>query len=139
MIKEEISFTHPLTVVFKDTDMAGIVHFTQLLAYVEAAEHAALLSVNVPPVAKEGGFPKVHIDCDYLSPARFCDELEINLWISEVGDSSVHWSFQIVNANKVDTTIAEGSMVTVYVNAKGRSQTILDEHRASLTRLLVSS
>ncbi len=42
--------------------MAGVVHFTNLLTYVEEAEHAALISVGIKPISNEGGFPKVKVE-----------------------------------------------------------------------------
>ncbi|MGJ8673352.1 acyl-CoA thioesterase [Rubritalea sp.] len=109
---------------FGDTDLAGIVHFTNILRYVEEAEHAAMFSVGVAPISKKGGFPKVHIDCDYRSPLRFGDVAEVRVEIVKVGGKSLSWEFSVTVAGK---TVAEGSLVTAYMNNKGEGAAIPKE------------
>src|SRR3712207_1380462 len=57
---------------FADTDMAGIVHFSNFFRFMEAAEVAYLrargLSVRLSWEGRELGFPRVSASCDYLSP-----------------------------------------------------------------------
>jgi len=116
--------------------MAGVVHFTQLLAYVEEAEHAALLSVGVQPISSKGGFPKVHVDCDYRSPVRFGDSVEISLGIVSISGSSLRWRFEMTSAD--ERKICEGNFVTVFVNRKGDAEDISEETRSSLESLLIT-
>jgi acyl-CoA thioesterase FadM len=67
-------------VEYADTDMSGIVHFSRFLVFLENAEHAFLQAVG-PGVqwrdaeGRELGWPRVAVSCEYLSPARFGDEL----------------------------------------------------------------
>lgn len=111
---------------FADTDLAGIVHFSNILRYVEEAEHASMLEVNVPPVHSKGGFPKVHVDCDYRSPIRFGDLACVDMCLTKIGKCSLNWKFS-VSVGKV--LAAEGSFVTVYLNDRGESAAIPQDYR----------
>jgi len=74
-------------VEFSETDMAGIVHFSNFFKYMETVEHAfyrslgfsVVMAKHDPPV----GFPRVHASCDYSRPIRFEDEMEIHLRVIE--------------------------------------------------------
>ena len=70
-------------VEFSDTDMAGIVHYSNFFRYMETAEHGFFRSLGhsvvmdkfEPPV----GWPRVRAACEYVQPLRFEDEVEIQL------------------------------------------------------------
>ena len=66
-------------VEFGDTDMAGIVHFSNFFRYMEAAETDFLHSRGLSVTWREGGtrfgLPRVSAACDYKSPARFADAI----------------------------------------------------------------
>ena len=100
------------TVEFADTDMAGIVHFSRFFAFMEATEHDFLrslgLSVALEWEGKQLGFPRLTADCEYLSPARFEDELEIELTVERRGERSISYGF---NITRDETTIARGHIV----------------------------
>lgn len=87
-------------VEYVDTDMSGIVHFSRFLIYMENAEHAFLKAVgaNVHMSDSEGreiSWPRVAVSCEYLSPARYGDELEIHLRVVRKGVRSMTYSFEI--------------------------------------------
>ena len=102
-------------VEFGDTDMAGIVHFAQFFNYLEAAEHAFLRSLGISVVMDwEGtpvGMPRVSASCDYLSPARFGDELEFRVLVRRLGRSSVTYGFDVF---KGDVPVARGQITAVF-------------------------
>lgn len=74
-------------VEFSETDMAGIVHFSNFFRFMETAEHgfyrslgfSVILSQFDPPL----GFPRVHASCDFKKPLRFEDEVEIHMLVKE--------------------------------------------------------
>jgi acyl-CoA thioester hydrolase len=57
---------------FADTDAAGIVHFSTVFFWVEATEEALFRELRLPFLRAEGakltGFPRVRVECDFLSP-----------------------------------------------------------------------
>lgn len=134
MEKNDYKYSYSRKVAFKDTDMAGVVHFTQLLAYAEEAEHEALLQAGVEPISGKGGFPKVHSSCDYRSPARYGEVLEVCVGIAELSARSIQWKFALYRA---DQLVCEGDFVTVLVNTKGMPEGIDDALKAMLASLVI--
>ena len=86
-------------VEFRDTDAAGILHFTAVLGLMEEAEHEFLRHIAVPlfrPV--DGGtvsWPRVSAACDFKSPARFEDDLQIDVVVRQLGRRSVTYGFRV--------------------------------------------
>ena len=85
-------------VEFVDTDMAGIVHFSNFFRWMESAEveflRARGLSVKMPWEGEVLGFPRVAASCDYLRPARFQDVLDVAVRVEKVGRKSVTYAFE---------------------------------------------
>jgi YbgC/YbaW family acyl-CoA thioester hydrolase len=86
---------------FCDTDMAGIIHFSNFFRYMEFAEVAFLrsrgLSVAMTWGAEHLGFPRVSATCDFLRPVRFDDVVEIAVRVERVGSKSVTYSFEFTH------------------------------------------
>lgn len=86
-------------VEFSETDMAGIVHFSNFFRYIETAEHAFFRSLGHsivtdrtdPPV----GWPRVHASFDYQAPLRFEDEFEVHLLVTEKKSRSLSYRVNI--------------------------------------------
>ena len=114
------SFQFRKRVEFAETDMAGIVHFSNYFRYMEAAEHAFFrslgLSVHATIDGREVGFPRAEATCRYLAPLRFEDEVEIELTVSAKSGKSITCSHTI---RRVDgdarTDVAIGKIVLVCV------------------------
>ena len=82
---------------FSDTDMAGIVHFVRFFVFMETTEHQFLRSLGTS-VATEWngnkiGWPRLAASCEYLSAAKFEDELDIHLTVSRKGSKSITYQF----------------------------------------------
>ncbi|HWG46644.1 MAG TPA: thioesterase family protein [Gemmataceae bacterium] len=86
---------------FCDTDMAGIIHFSNFFRYMEFAEVAFLrsrgLSVSMTWGEEHLGFPRVSATCDFLRPVRFEDVVEIAVHVERVGGKSVTYSFDFTH------------------------------------------
>lgn len=87
-------------VEFRDTDAAGIVHFSAFFPIMESVEHEFLRSIGVAILPAHDAadlltWPRVAAACDYLGPVRFEDMLDISLFVERVGTSSVHYRHQI--------------------------------------------
>ena len=114
-------------VEFADTDMAGIVHYSNFFRFLETAEHGFFRSLGFsvvmdntsPPV----GWPRVHAECDYLQPLRFEDEVEIHMLISEKKTKSLSYVFRFRKLNAAPPVeVARGALTVVCVtrNAAGK-------------------
>ncbi len=84
-------------VEFSDTDMAGIVHFSAFFRYMEAAEHELLRSLGFSVYSEVDNevitFPRVAASCEFRSPARCEDTLDIDVTVRRVGTKSVTYGF----------------------------------------------
>lgn len=84
-------------VEFSETDMAGIVHFTNFFFYMEQAEHAFYRSLGLSVVMESEGqhisWPRVSASCDYRKPLRFEDEVEIHLIVREKKAKAIVYEF----------------------------------------------
>src|SRR5437899_3309901 len=99
---------------FCDTDLAGIVHFANFFRYMEAAEVAFLkargLNVTLIWDFEQLGFPRVSATCEYMSPVRFDDLLDIDVRVEKIGGKSVTYTFEF---SRAATAIARGKMTSV--------------------------
>jgi acyl-CoA thioester hydrolase len=77
---------------FAETDMAGIVHFSNYFRMMEEVEHAFFrslgLSVSMQHDGMHVGWPRVSVSCDYLGPVRFEQEVELKLRVARLGEKS---------------------------------------------------
>jgi acyl-CoA thioester hydrolase len=108
------SFRSSRRVEFVDTDMAGIVHYSNFFRYMEAAEvdflQARGLSVALPWHDKKLGLPRVAAECDFLRPAYFEDILDIDVTLKNLGRKSITYGFEISRAGEL---VARGQVTCV--------------------------
>jgi 4-hydroxybenzoyl-CoA thioesterase/acyl-CoA thioester hydrolase len=78
---------------FADTDMGGIVHFSRYFVFMETAEHEFLdaigTSVDLEWEGRRVSWPRVAVSCEYRSPARFGEMLDIHLRVARKGEKSM--------------------------------------------------
>lgn len=112
-------------VEFSETDMAGIVHFTNFFRYMEQAEHAFYrelgMSVMMKDDANDGrvvSWPRVSASCDYKRPLRFEDEFEIHLIVRSKNAKSLNLDFVFhkVSGDGDPEFIARGELAVVCVS-----------------------
>jgi len=108
-------------VEFSETDMAGIVHFSNYCKYMEAAEHRFFRSIGYSIFADQNdprvGWPRVHVEFDYKKPLRFEDEIEIHLLVARLRSKSITYKFRIKKINGDQCELAAtGEMTAVCVS-----------------------
>ena len=85
-------------VEFADTDMAGIVHFSNFFRYMERAEHEFLRSLGLSVHAVNGddlvSWPRVNAECKFRAPLSFEDELDVHLLVREKRSKSITYEFR---------------------------------------------
>lgn len=123
------SFKLQRRVEFSETDMAGIVHFSNFFRYMEAAEHAFFRSIGLsiaPGGADSIGWPRVHADCDFRKPLRFEDTVEIELLVREKRERSLVYTviFRKVNADPVHE-VARGSLAVACIRKDAATGTMI--------------
>jgi YbgC/YbaW family acyl-CoA thioester hydrolase len=116
-------FTTTRRVEFGDTDMAGIMHFSNFFRFMEAAETEFLrargLSVTWQDGDRRVGFPRVSVACDFRRPARFEDVLTIAVAVEKVGTKSVAYRFDFSRGGE---EIATGRITAVFCRANDQHQ-----------------
>jgi YbgC/YbaW family acyl-CoA thioester hydrolase len=117
-------FTTSRRVEFGDTDMAGIMHFSNFFRFMEVAEtdflHARGLSVSWRRDGVKWGFPRVSAACDYQAPARFEDVLTIAVTVEKVGTKSVSYRYDFTNQHRA--AVAVGRITAVFCRSAGPDQ-----------------
>ncbi|MBT3667533.1 MAG: acyl-CoA thioesterase [Opitutae bacterium] len=92
------TFSITRRVEFSETDLAGIMHFTNFYRWMEICEHEFLrslgLSVDMEDENGRFGWPRVKTSCRFKRPLRFEEEVEVKLIISEICDRSIVYTFQ---------------------------------------------
>ena len=111
-----MTFSTERRVEFRDTDAAGIVHFSAFFPMMEVAEHEMLRSLGISVLPRqEAGlvrltWPRVAASCNFMAAARFEDILRIIVQVAEIGSTSVQYRFRFT---RDDQLIAEGTTTTV--------------------------
>lgn len=108
----DLGFRYARRVQFAETDMAGVVHFSWYLRYMEEAEHAMwrAAGLSIYPPDSDLVFPRVSASVDFLAPLHFEDEFEVRIRVAEMTRRSIRYEATIVRG---DTRIATGSMTAV--------------------------
>lgn len=143
-------FTHRRRVEFADTDVAGIMHFSNFFRFMEVTEHAFYRSMgfSVHPFKKheenedsQVGWPRVHASADYRLPLNFEEEVEIELLVEEVKNKTVglyfnFWKHPDEESQKVIAATGRFTVVCVTFDEELRRMkavAIPDEWRDKLT------
>ena len=119
-------------VEFSETDMAGIVHYANFFRYMETAEHAFFRSLGYSIVTQQVdppvGWPRVRAECEYKSPLRFEDEVEVHLLVAEKKSKALTYLFRFRKLNaQPPIEIATGRLTVVcvtHVHGKMRAAAI---------------
>jgi YbgC/YbaW family acyl-CoA thioester hydrolase len=116
--EDRCCFEFQRRVEFHETDLAGIVHFSNFYRYMETAEHAFLRSIGHSIHEQLGeteiGWPRVSATCEFRKPARYDDVLTIRVAIAEVRTRSVRYGFRFF-LDPAEPPIAVGKVVVVCV------------------------
>lgn len=113
-------FEYERLVEFAETDMAGIVHFSNFYRYMEVAEHAFFRSLGHGVHERiEGvsvGWPRVQASCDFFKPIRFEDRIRIRLTIQEIRRRSLRYLYYFFKVTESgELLVASGRIITASV------------------------
>lgn len=133
-------FTMNRRVQFAETDVAGVLHFSNYYRMMEEAECALWRSLGVNVMhPHRGGYmswPRVATQCEYFAPAHLDDELELALVLVHVGQRSV--SFECAFRREGERiALGRSTAVCCFMKDGGfEAMAIPDFVRAKLTPLL---
>ena len=102
-------FTNRRRVSMTDTDASGTVHLGAFIRMMEETEYAFLRSRGLSVVLTDAkgilGFPRLEASIDIAHPARFDDELQIELNLIAVDGKQVIYQFAIESFPETDDSV----------------------------------
>jgi acyl-CoA thioester hydrolase len=107
-------FSATTRVGFSDTDAQGIVYYGRYMPYFDLARveyHRALDMLRAEP--RDEQFVMRAMTVDYHAPARFDDDIEVDVRIARIGTSSVTYEFAAYLHGEVLTVTATQTIVLV--------------------------
>lgn len=121
--------THTITrrVEFSETDLAGIMHFSNFFRFMETAEHDFYRLLGLKLVLKNDdgssiGWPRVSATCDYKRPLKFEDEVDVTLKVAKKTEKAITYDFIFQKKGETIET-ARGSITVVCCSFRdGRMQ-----------------
>jgi len=115
------SFVWPIRVYYEDTDAAGVVFYANYLRFMERARTEWLRALGFEQDAlreREGIlFAVRQVRLDYLSPARFNEELRVHTHIIAVGGASLEFAQRIERAADA-SACCEGQVRIACIDAR---------------------
>ena len=121
--------THTITrrVEFSETDLAGIMHFSNFFKFMETAEHDFYRVLGLKLVSKSAdgssiGWPRVNATCDYRRPFRFEDEVEVTLKVAKKTDKAITYDFIFRKKGESEESARGSITIVCCVFREGRMQ-----------------
>jgi acyl-CoA thioester hydrolase len=88
-----VEFSITRRVTFAETDVAGVMHFSNYYRWMEEVEHAFFRSRGMSVIQDVDGatisWPRVMTSCEYFGPLRFEDEIDLAMTITDLTDKSM--------------------------------------------------
>jgi acyl-CoA thioester hydrolase len=119
---------------FAETDAMQVVHHTAYLVWFEVARTELLRSLGMPytEIQKRGFYiPVVEAFASYSAPARYDDEVEVSIWPTKVGRSSIRLDYEVAMLPDKQL-LCTGHTVHVLVGRDGRPKEIPEDIREKL-------
>ena len=129
-------FIHRLEVRFRDCDPMGHANNAVYLTYLEQTRFSHWRSLwgfgtpQLPP--GRPGVILARVECDYKRPAKYGDTLEIRMTIADLGRTSFHYEYEIVD-QEGKTVLTAKTVQVMYDYDAAKPVPIPDDIRALLT------
>ena len=99
-----MEFSITRRVQFSETDLAGIVHFSNFFKMMEEVEHAFFRSVGLSVSMQHDdihvGWPRVSASCEFFGPVKFEEEIELKMRLTRVGEKSLSYEVEFLAGGK---------------------------------------
>ena len=108
------TYTHPITVRYRDLDPQGHVNNAVYLTYLEAGRIGYYQQVGIyhPDQTLLTGMVVVRNEIDYLAPIQLVQAIEVRLRVEKLGTKSITFAFQMESAGD-GKALAQGRSVMV--------------------------
>ena len=129
--------TKKIRIQFVDTDASGRIHYSAIFRYFEIMDHDFFrrIGYSYKKIFQLGlDMPRVHVECSYLGEIGYDDQLEAQVSVAKVGNSSYTLSFAFLKENQ---PVAKGSLTNVFIDSStGKSAKIPESIRTELVKHL---
>lgn len=124
---------HVCRVYYEDTDLQGIVYYANYFRFIERGRTEALTRLGIDQIALLGEhgvmFVVRRVEADYISPARFGDDLDVMTLIGKIGAASLDMAQEI---RRGDTLLFRARVSIAVINEAGRPSRMPQDLRQSL-------
>lgn len=139
-----MAYEHTSTrrIEFSETDMAGLVHFSNFFKYMETAERDFFEAVGLELISTNPGelvgWPRARAECKFSAPLRFGDTIDIHLAVKALKDRAIDYQFRIFrrNSDGSHTQAGKGHMTTIFAQVADdgalQSTRLTEEIRAKI-------
>jgi|SRR5689334_7272868 len=124
-MSEREPFRFQARIRFIDTDASGRIHYTAMFRYFESAEIEFMRECGVSYKETEYAFPRVHVECDFLLAIVHDDLIEIEVFLTQLGRSSLTFEFRTYKSGQL---AAKGAVVIVCMNPKTQRAAAVPHH-----------
>jgi len=109
-----MNFKWPVRVYYEDTDSGGVVYYANYLGFMERArtEYLRHYGFEQDQLIEEENtiFAVRSVQLDYLSPAKFNDQLIVTAKIIELKKASMLFEQKIFRENSPEQTLCQGQV-----------------------------
>lgn len=104
-------------VEFRDTDAAGIVHYSSFFNWMERSEHEFLRRLDWSVVRKEESFhlswPRAKVGCEFSKPLKFQQVFGLQVHLQAVGNRSVTYGFEFLHPTDLPKVWPKGLAIGI--------------------------
>ena len=121
-----------IRVRYQETDAMGVVYYANYFTWFEVArtEYFRARNILYTKLEEKGMYLMVvNASCQYKSPAKYDDLVNIHTWIPEIKNSSLKFGYKLFVGTKL---IAEGESVHVFTNKMRKPIRIPEELKGTL-------
>lgn len=112
-----------IRVRYAETDQMRFVYHANHLVYFEIARTEALEQRGLPYAELEArgvAIPVLSVSCDYLSPARYGDELVVLMRATMSGRTRLRFDYEIRRGDALGELLSRGHTLHACMNPEGR-------------------
>ncbi len=125
----------PIRVYYEDTDLAGIVYYANYLRFIERARSEMVREAGVDQVAMKAAglvFAVRRVEADYLSPAKYDDQIEVRTTLATLKGASFDMAQEVWRG---ETLLFRARVAVVVLTDEGRATRLPADIRARIGAL----
>jgi acyl-CoA thioester hydrolase len=125
----------PIRVYYEDTDLAGIVYYANYLRFIERARSEMVREAGVDQAEMKAAalvFAVRRVEADYLSPAKYDDQIEVRTTLATLKGASFDMAQEVWRG---ETLLFRARVAVVVLTAEGRATRLPADIRARIAAL----